>query len=293
MIGEISAVATALLWSVTNIMIRSASNRIGVLSLNAIRMTAGAIFVLGTLVVVGKPGDLGAVPLRAAAYMIAGVIGGSVVGDTLYFRSMAAVGVSRASPISNIYPLFTLPIAVIFLGERLHWLNAAGVVLIVIGVSLVARSAAPQEGAASRVERFRFEGILLALAAAMCWAFSTSIQRLALLDLDVFVANAIRVPVAASILLFLASRNGDMLKVRSYGWRPVLLTVLAGVISLGVGGFFYLLAIQTAGAAKTAALSSIAPIFAAPLSAIFLKERVTPLLGVGIILSVAGVWLIV
>ncbi|MBI2865457.1 MAG: DMT family transporter [Chloroflexi bacterium] len=296
MIGEISAVGTALIWASTNIMVRSASNRIGILSLNALRMTAGAVFILGTLFVLGKAGQLGAVPIMAAIYMIVGVTVGMVVGDTLYFRSMISVGVSRASPISNIYPLFTLPIALFFLDEKLQWLNAVGVILVVIGVGLVARSSAPRDGAVIRVERFRFEGILLAIAAAICWALSTSIQKLALappLNLDAAVANAIRIPVAALILLFLVSRQGERWRMRSYGWRSVLLTVLAGVFSLGVGGFFYLLAVQNAGAAKTAALSSIAPIFAAPLSTIFLKEKVTPFVWLGTALSVAGIWLIV
>jgi drug/metabolite transporter (DMT)-like permease len=55
----------------------------------------------------------------------------------------------------------------------------------------------------------------------------------------------------------------------------------------------FVLAVQRAGAAKTAVLSSTAPLFALPLAALLLGERLTGRVILGTLLSIAGVWLVV
>ncbi|HEV8635891.1 MAG TPA: EamA family transporter [Chloroflexota bacterium] len=46
------------------------------------------------------------------------------------------------------------------------------------------------------------------------------------------------------------------------------------------------------GVRLPAALSSTAPIFAAPLAALFLGERLSPRIGAGTVLSILGIWLV-
>ena len=47
-----------------------------------------------------------------------------------------------------------------------------------------------------------------------------------------------------------------------------------------------------AGAAKAAALSSTAPMFAAPLAVILLAERLSPKVGLGTLLTSVRIWLV-
>ena len=58
-------------------------------------------------------------------------------------------------------------------------------------------------------------------------------------------------------------------------------------------GALWLFGLRYAGAAKAATLSSTAPVFAAPLAVLFLGERLTPQVGVGILLTIAGIWLVI
>ena len=53
-----------------------------------------------------------------------------------------------------------------------------------------------------------------------------------------------------------------------------------------------MIGIQRAGAARTAILSSTGPLFALPLAALALQERVTRQIAVGTVLSIAGIWLV-
>ena len=66
----------------------------------------------------------------------------------------------------------------------------------------------------------------------------------------------------------------------------------AGVMGAGVGSMLYVLAVQQAGAARTAILSSTAPLFALPMAALLLHERITPRVVAGTLLSIVGIWLV-
>jgi drug/metabolite transporter (DMT)-like permease len=60
----------------------------------------------------------------------------------------------------------------------------------------------------------------------------------------------------------------------------------------GLSSILWLIGLHEAGAAKAAALSSTAPIFAAPLAALALRERMTSAVLVGTALTVGGVALV-
>jgi drug/metabolite transporter (DMT)-like permease len=106
------------------------------------------------------------------------------------------------------------------------------------------------------------------------------------------VANALRLPVAATLLTAAAYGSGRTSVVRKAGRRSVGIVALTGFFGTGIGSTLFLIGVQFAGAAKAAPLSSLSPLFAVPLSAILLGERPTRRVFVGTLLSVAGVWLV-
>ena len=74
--------------------------------------------------------------------------------------------------------------------------------------------------------------------------------------------------------------------------QPRACLAIEGVIGAGVGSLLLIIAVQDIGAGETAVLVSLSPLFALPLAAVFLGERVTPWLVVGIVLAVGGVILL-
>jgi drug/metabolite transporter (DMT)-like permease len=77
-------------------------------------------------------------PLTAAnipLVLFAG-IAASIVSQILWMRSIAYLGASRSGMFMNLFPIFTVIIAVIGLGETLHWYHIVGGIITIGGVLL-------------------------------------------------------------------------------------------------------------------------------------------------------------
>ncbi len=68
---------------------------------------------------------------------------------------------------------------------------------------------------------------------------------------------------------------------------------IAGFIGMGLGSMFYVAAVKYAGAAVSSVIFASAPLFAVPISVVFLKERLTAIACFGIAMTIIGVILVV
>ena len=287
--GELAALGCAVLWAGSTVAMRSQTGRVPVLALNATRALFASLIYLVVLVVLGRQGDVLLVPAEALGGLLGSVLVGMALGDSLHIRAMALIGVSRALPISSTYPILTALLAVVWLGEPLSWRVVLGIFLVVGGVYLVAFPRV--RGAVERIPPPSAHGIVLSLVVAACWALSIVTVKPVLAYVDPLTANGVRLPAALLILLGLSWRSEGFGNPLRFGRRATLALALAGSIS-GLSGALWLFSVQEAGAAKSAALSSTAPIFAAPLAALFLGERLSAQIALGTALSVAGIWLV-
>jgi drug/metabolite transporter (DMT)-like permease len=67
---------------------------------------------------------------------------------------------------------------------------------------------------------------------------------------------------------------------------------MAGILGTGIGSVLFIYAVEDLGAARTAFLTTSAPVFALPMGMIFLRERLTPRIILGTLLTIAGIWLV-
>ena len=106
-------------------------------------------------------------------------------------------------------------------------------------------------------------------------------------------ASTIRLPFAALVLTLAALRLGRLdsrrleLKPATSAWL-----VFAGLLTVASATLF-LLSVDLAGAARTAAISSVSPVFSATMAVLVLGEQLTPRLALGMGISLAGVLAIV
>jgi drug/metabolite transporter (DMT)-like permease len=289
-IGELAGLASALSWACTTVTLRSVSARIDPLSLNTMRSVVAALFFVIVVVVANRFGDFAHVTSLAFLALCGSLLCGYVVGDTLFFKSMQLVGVSTALPLSMTYPLYVLAIAWAFLGERVTIVMVIGTFIVIAGAISIASGA---QSMAVGQHRDRRLGVALAVLSSLCFAASTSILKIGVQNVDVVVAGTIRLGLTAILLLVWRSTMMKGPPFRAYGRRALLVIAVAAVIGSGVGTITYLTAVQQAGAAIASTLATTAPLFATPLSALFLKERLTRRNVVGMLLCVAGVWLVV
>ena len=291
MLGEISALAAALTIAFSAIISRSLAVLIDARPLQTIRAWFGAIFVFLMLAIFGRTGELTQIPLRLIAFMGASALVGVAIGDTFYMRTLRMAEVSRSFPtVRGTQIIATMIVASLLFDEKVGWATGAGAVMILGGVYLAAFAKRTGPVGALPVSAPIRKWIFTAMLAGLCWTISFSFMKLVLIQVDAMVAQAIRLPLAVVLLttLSLQAGQGKQLRIFEYKRKTIILLVLSGVLSYGLGVVFELYAISFAGMAKAAILTSWTPLFILFLSAILLKERITLRLLVGVLLCSGG-----
>lgn len=291
--GEAYAIACAFLWALSSTLVKSQTHKMSIVLLGTLRTIPALILYWCVLLFSGRAGAPFQLPFRVWALFTGSTVLGLVVGDLMYFYSMKTIGLSRAMPISATYPFFTLAFSVLFLDERFDWIAIAGAVLIAVGAYLLAVSRDDQkdEGDSKSRQRIDLVGVGLAFVAAVCWAASTVLVRVGLSEVDIAVANSVRLSILlVSLLVLLPRREDYVAQVKSYGYRTLTVVFLAGILGMGLGTFTFLAAVKHAGAAKTSILTASTPLFGLPFS-LLLKERPSVRTFIGTAMTVLGVGL--
>ncbi len=297
--GELAALASALVWASSTIMLRGQSAKFGAVAVNAWRTLFAALCFAVIFAFTRNVDHLTAIPLSALAALVGSVVIGMVIGDVLQINAMLRIGVARAMPISACFPLFTILIAAAVLGEPITLRSLLGAVLVIAGVILVAlpqrgtvdeaQNDATQRAAASR---FYWIGVAMAFGAAICWSCSTTFTRIAVREIDVITSNTVRLPISALISFMIGMRQGTI-SPRRFAPRNWLILILVGLFGTAGGGFLWLTAVSLAGASKTSIISGASPIFGMIGAIIFLHERPGRRGIAGALLAFAGIVLVV
>lgn len=292
MSGEVFALSSALIWAISTVLWAIGAKRLHVIPLNLIRCVAATIFFWALLPFYGGLEAIAAVPLSSWFWLIVSVLTLLVVGDILFFRSMDLAGVSWAMPVSSINPLWAVLLASFFLEEPLTWSLLAGTILVILGVILVSRGS---DGAAeqnAQDKQARRNGVLLALAVSVLWAVGQIALKPGTEGINSVVANSIRLPIGALIMLAIALRRGRLRDLRDIDRKSWGIILLASFVGTGFGSLFFVYAIQLAGAGRTSVLVSVAPLLAIPFSMMWLQERPTRWTLAGTLLTTVGVALV-
>ncbi len=105
-------------------------------ALRAIVMTA---FLLGVVVAQGKAGLLGGIVAQRKAVLFILLSGAAgALSWLFYFLALKTGKVSQVGPIDKLSVVLAVVLAYLFLGEKISYVNAAGVALIAVGVLLTA-----------------------------------------------------------------------------------------------------------------------------------------------------------
>ena len=293
MIGELAALGTALVWAVAGLLLKPLSVKFHPLFLNNVRCIATALLFASFLLTMGRFTPLSRVPFSSGVLTIAGTFIAIGIGESLFVLSLRYIDLSRAYAISLCgYPVVTLAIGLSFLREEISGLALLGVMMVLIGLYLIAFPTS------AILVRFSFTssrertGLILVLLSVLAYGVGTALIKLGIQGLDLVLANFLRYSGTAILLLPFTFFHWVGLKMEKGTWHNLSLAAVSGVLSFGVGGILFLLAIDKLGAAMTSVLSSTSPLFLLPMSVFFLRERVTPKLAVGVVLAVLGICLV-
>jgi drug/metabolite transporter (DMT)-like permease len=112
-------------------------------------------------------------------------------------------------------------------------------------------------------------------------------------NLDALGAASLRIPAASfAVLGTLALASNSRPPLRELTPRSIAVVAMAGVLGTGIGSILFIYAVADIGAARTAFLTTSAPVFALPMGVLFLSETITPRVLLGTALTIAGIWLV-
>ncbi|HKZ50782.1 MAG TPA: EamA family transporter [Dehalococcoidia bacterium] len=137
----------------------------------------------------GEMGLLGQLSWRAWVFFGAAGVVHFVLGRTINYMAVQAIGASRGTVVTNLNPVVTVTLAMIIFGERLKWGIALGAPFLLLGPTLMAygegrryRSPSPGPGAVATrpsIAQLR-RGLSLAFLSAIFWGISPIFIKLGL-----------------------------------------------------------------------------------------------------------------
>ncbi|MCD6599945.1 MAG: DMT family transporter [Dehalococcoidia bacterium] len=280
----------ALSWAVGFLFIKPISIRFSTISINTIVLSAAWIVLVVIVIPLGKLSDLTFFGWRYLAYIVGSAIVGVGIGSILEIKSMSLADISLVYPINfSLYFLSASVMAVIFFDEPITSYTILGAVFIIIGITLLSVPSKVREGGTLKSDRAK--GVILASISGLCWGGATILSKLALQVLDPLMLNVVRLPfVILPLLTFSLARNGFS-EYKRYTRKNLIQAGVSGVVNHAIGTMLFLIAVNHIGAAKASILTSISPLFIAPLSVIFLKEKLTKRVILGIIVCSLGILL--
>jgi drug/metabolite transporter (DMT)-like permease len=263
------------------------------ISANIIRLVATGAILLVFLVLIGRLEVLTSIGL--GLFVIAAVSGiiGLGVGDTLYLVSLKSIGVSRAVPLTCVYPLFSLLWAILVFGEQVTVSVALGAIVIVLGILFLSHNAQSNVLGARKVLTV---GVIIALATAMLWSISISLMNFAVKeapDLDhALVISTVRVATIGGLMLAFSpvvDRRMSFLKV---GRKAAVASIVGGIFALGLGWFLLAYSFTVTSQSVSVPISSTTPLFSTIAGVLLLHEKATIRYFLGSIMIVLGIFLL-
>ena len=287
MMGVLVGLLCAATWAVGSVMMAPLSKKLDPFTMNAPRSLVGGLVILLFALATGRTSTYPMLTLERLFFLLASVGLGGAIGDSLYVVSLSRIGVSRAFPLASTYPALTLVLAVLFLKERIDPAVVAGLFLVAGGTFSLGRSLAGSETEVPRPRRA--SGVAYALVASLCWAVSVILLAPGIQGLDPIMVSSIRTPALSLMLWGVVATRKTWPELRKLSGGEWALLTVGGFVGWGLGSLFFLATVSLAGPTRAAILTSTSPLFALPLSVVFLKEKANAAVLLGSVLTVGGV----
>jgi drug/metabolite transporter (DMT)-like permease len=287
--GEFAAILVAMFWTITALSFESASNRVGSLPVNIIRLVIGFIFLsLLNLVIRGRLFPTDASVHNWVWLSVSGLIG-FVLGDLFLFQSYTIIGSWFAMLMMTLAPPLAAIFGWIILKETMDLKSLAGMALTMTGIALALFSRDHESNKV--IIRKPFKGILFAFLGALGQALGIVFSKYGMQDYSPFASTQIRIitGITGFLLIILLSGRWNSV-VAALRNRSVMAAITTGSFFgpfLGVS--FSLFAVQHTSAGIASTIMAMVPILIIPPSVILFHHKIVLREILGTLLSVAGV----
>jgi drug/metabolite transporter (DMT)-like permease len=290
-LGAAAGIASSALYAIAVVIYKSQHEEIRPLTITAFRMWIVLPFmtIIGLLQFVLTPLTIS---LSAIVLLSISILLTAVIADTVYFMSQERIGVSFAFPIAMSFPILTYFFAIVFLSDALVLSRLFGIIVTILGIILISRDQKERENNLEEKSNLDIFGTSLAILAAILYAAGTVILEAGIGDIDPISANFVMIlcgSIAFVPLFSIAKYRGMEMPSR----RASKIVAITGILDMGFAFFLIVVAVKYVGATIAAVLSSVAPMFAVPISVIFLNEHATRKTSIGVLATVIGIMFVI
>src|SRR4030067_789148 len=135
-------------------------------------------------------------------------------------------------------------------------------------------------------------GEIAALGAAISWAVAPILYRQAWTSTKPVSANIVRCASNAAVMVLVLVGFGLTGALASLPMGVVAVTVVSGVIGLGIGDTLYMIGLKSVGVARAVPLAATYPLFSLVWATFLLGEPVTITAVLGASVILLGIWLL-
>jgi len=292
--GELAAMATAILWTLSVLAWTSAGKHIGAVAVSFIRLLIAGVFlaVYGQLVRgLALPTD--ADPLT---WLILGLSGffGFFLADICLFKAFLLIGPRLTLLVQSLVPPMAAILSYVWLGDNLtprHWL---AMLVTVVGVGWVVLEQ-PDADAQPRPPRQLTWGIVLAVIAAAGQAIGLVLSKQGIGQYDAGAATLIRLlgSMIGYVVLVTLWRRWPAMLAAAHNARAMAVVTFGAVVGPFAGVVMSLIALRHCHAGVVATIISTMPVLILPFVILLYHEKVSLRAVGGAILSILGVALLV
>lgn len=131
------AILAALCWGVWGVLAKFISGDISPYA-NHLMFTIGMLFTVPLVIMKCKKKDFN---LKGIVWgIVAGVL--AVIGNVAVYMSFGSGGQAAVViPVTNLYPLVTIIVALLVFKEKMHWLNGIGILIVVPAIIMLSGQA--------------------------------------------------------------------------------------------------------------------------------------------------------
>jgi drug/metabolite transporter (DMT)-like permease len=288
-LGEFAALLTAFFWTITSLSFEFASNKIGSVAVNILRLFIGFAFLSVFSFV--RRGFL--LPVDASSdnwiwLSLSGLVG-FVFGDLFLFKSYTMIGSRFSMLIMTLVPPITAFFSFVILGEKLTLYHYLGMTLTFSGIAMAIFSR-PGKGEKLSL-KLSSKGILFAFGGAIGQALGLVLSKFGMKSYDPFAATQIRIIagiIGYTLLVTILARWGSVINAIC-NKSGMLLTSLGAFFGPFLGVSFSLIAIKYTEAGIASTIMALVPVFIILPAIIWFKQKVTIPEILGAVVSVAGV----
>ncbi len=286
LVGIVCALGSAASWAIGTILYKSFVRDVSASALTLVKGALSLAMLGAALVVVGTSG---AMTWQAAGLLALSGVLGIALGDVFFFKALQHLSAHLLILLTLVGQVFTVLLALGFLGESISSVVGVGIGLTIGGLCL-----SLWEPKASDEPRTTGRGLIFGLLAMLCMSVGVIVTKRGIEHVGALEATTLRMVAGVAAIAAWGTFSGQLGAWIEPFRRPRLIgQVLLAVAVTALGGFWLShIAIKHLDVAIANTLNSAEPLFALPLAMLLLREKVRWNAVAGALVAVGGIVLI-